>query len=117
MTLADFGGGVLPESRDDDIAHDTRSDRAEHRRETYRLGRCRAIAKAKGCRCGGAVVDDSDGQLCHYHGLESDSPASQLATIDDPADLLARWCGSRPTEFKELPKLVRGALWVIDDAE
>jgi len=115
-SLSDFGGGVTPEQRDDNRAHDTRSDRAEHRRQTYRLGRCRAISKPKGCRCGGAAIADTDGQLCHYHGLEADTPASQCVTIDDAADLLARWCGSRPTEWDELPAACRAALEVIDDA-
>jgi hypothetical protein len=113
--LSDFGAGALPEKQDDDIAHDTRSDRARHRRKTYRLGRCRAVSKSKGCRCGGAVIDDTDGALCHYHGMEQDAPASQLVTIDDDACLLARWCGSRPTTFEELPEACRAALEVYQD--
>lgn len=111
--LSDFGAGALPEQQTDDRAHDTRGDRARHRRQTYRLGRCRAISKSKGCRCGGAVIEDTDGALCHYHGMEHDAPASQVVTIDDDAGLLARWCGSRPTEFEELPEVCRAALEVL----
>lgn len=112
-SLSEFGAGSLPEESNDDIAHDTRSDRAKHRRETYRLGRCRAISKSKGCRCGGAVIEDSDGDLCHYHGMERDSPASQLVTIDSDPDLLARWCGQRPTEWLEIPARCRAVLTSI----
>jgi hypothetical protein len=103
--LADFGGGIVPEQRDTPSAHDTRSDRARHRRRTYRLGRCRALSKAKGCRCGGASIEDSDGELCHYHSRTADPP-----TIDSAAGLVARWCGTRPTTWEEIPELCRVAL-------
>ena len=108
--LTNFGGGVLPEKKDDKIAHKTRGDRARHRRQTYRLGRCRAISKSKGCRCGGAVIEDTDGDLCHYHGLEDESRESGAVTLDSDADLLARWCGTRPTTWDEIPKPCRKAL-------
>lgn len=110
--LTDFGGGVLPEKRDENGANDTRSDRARHRRRTYRLGRCRAISKSKGCRCGGAVIEDTSGDLdlCHYHGMEADGEATEAVTIDADADLLARWCGTRPTTWAEIPPACRDAL-------
>jgi hypothetical protein len=108
--LSDFGGGVAPEKSAEKVAHDSRGDRAAHRRETYNYGRCRAISTAKGCRCGGGVIEGSPGEFCYYHGLEEDSPASQLVTIDDEPDILARWCGLRPTEWDEIPEPCRAAL-------
>ena len=33
--LTDFGGGVLPEKKDDTIAHDTRTERAKHRLRSF----------------------------------------------------------------------------------
>ena len=116
--LSDFGAGSLPEKSNKKVAHKTRTDRAKHRRETYRLGRCRAISKSKYCRCGGAVIEDTDGELCHYHGVESDSPVSQVVTIDDDAGLLARWCGTKGTMWEQIPELCREALQEVDpDAE
>lgn len=106
--LSEFGGGQLPEKRDEKVAHDTRGDRAEHRRRTYRLGRCRAISTAKGCRCGGAVVEDADGDLCHYH-----DQAQQPPTIDSHPSLVARWCGTRPTTWDEIPEPCRSALVAV----
>lgn len=108
--LSDFGAGALPEKTNDKIPHKTRTERAKHRRKTYRLGRCRAISKSKYCRCGGAVIEDTDGDLCHYHGMESDAPATQVVTIDDTADLLARWCGTKGTMWDEIPAPCREAL-------
>jgi hypothetical protein len=103
--LSDFGGGIRPEKSDTPLAHETRSDRAKHRRETYRFGRCRAISTAKGCRCGGGVLDDSDGEFCYYHDM-----ATQPPTIDSSAGLVARWCGLRPTTWDEIPEPCREAL-------
>lgn len=111
MDLSDFGGGVKPEEKGDKFAHETRGDRAKHRRRTYRLGRCRAISTAKGCRCGGAVVEGADGPLCHYHGHTHE----QHATIDSSPRLVARWCGTRPTTWEEIPEPCREALLVVDD--
>ena len=108
--LTDFGGGILPEKRDEKEDHDTRSDRARHRRQTYRLGRCRGISKSKGCRCGGAVIEETGGDLCHYHGMEDDDEATEAVTIDAAHDLLARWCGTRPTTWDEIPEPCREAL-------
>lgn len=108
--LADFGGGVLPEKKDEKVAHDSRGERAKHRRQTYRLGRCRAISKSKFCRCGGAVIEETDGDFCHYHGMEDDAPATQAVTIDDDPELLARWCGTRGTMWDEIPEPCREAL-------
>jgi len=112
--LADFGGGVTPEQSDETVAHDSRSDRAEHRRQTYRLGRCRAVSRSKFCRCGGGVIEDSDGEFCYYHGMEHDSPVSQLVTIDDSPELLARWCGTGGTEWDEVPEACRAAMQEAD---
>lgn len=108
--LSDFGGGSLPEKNDDDVAHDTREDRVKHRRKQYRLGRCRGISTNKGTRCGAGVIEDTDGPYCFYHGCEADSPTSHPVTIDDDADLLARWCGTRPTEWEEIPERCRAAI-------
>lgn len=110
--LSDFGGGVLPEKKDKKVAHDSRTDRAKHRRRTYRLGRCRGISTSKGCRCGGAVIEESDGDLCHYHGIAHDP-----ATIDSSPGLVARWCGSRPTTWEEIPEPCRMALKEVDSDE
>lgn len=116
--LSDFGGGITPEKRDDEkLAHDSRSDRAKHRRMTYRLGRCRAISTSKGCRCGGAVIEDTDGDLCHYHGMERDSEVSECVTIDSPPGLVARWCGTRPTTWEEIPELCCEVLLLVDPEE
>lgn len=115
--LSDFGGGVTPEKTEEKIAHDSRSNRAQYRRRTYRLGRCRAVSRSKFCRCGGGVVEDSEGELCHYHGIEADSPASQLVTIDDDPQLLARWCGTGGTEWEDLPEECRRALEEVGDVE
>ena len=112
--LSEFGGGILPEKRDDKIAHTNQSAQARHRRNTYRLGRCRGISKSKFCRCGGAVIEETDGELCHYHGMEADAPASQVVTIDSSPGLLARWCGTRPTTWEQIPAPCRDALQVID---
>lgn len=108
--LSDFGAGGLPEKSEDTFAHDTRSDRAEHRRRTYRLGRCRGISTSKGRRCGGAVIEETDGQVCHYHGQDDDHP-----TIDDDPGLVARWCGLRATMWEEIPEPCRDALAVIEE--
>lgn len=107
--LSDFGGGHLPEKEDDTVAHDTRSERAKHRRRTYRLGRCRGISTSKGCRCGGAVVKETDGDLCFYHGQERDP-----VTIDSPPGLIARWCGTRATTWEEIPEACQRALRSYD---
>ena len=112
--LSDFGGGVVPEKKEDKIAHDTRAGRAEHRRRTYRLGRCRAVSRSKFCRCGGGVVEDTDGEFCFYHGMEHESSVSQLVTIDDDPELLARWCGTSGTEWDEIPEECRQALQEVD---
>ena len=113
--LSDFGAGITPEKRaqDETVAHETRTERAKHRRRTYRLGRCRAISTSKGCRCGGAVIDETDGDLCHYHGMERDSKGPGPVTLDSASDLLARWCGTRPTEWDEIPEPCREALLAI----
>lgn len=108
--LSDFGGGITPEKKDSNVVHDTRGERAKHRRQTYRLGRCRAISTSRGCRCGGGVIEGSDNQLCHYHHVEQESPVSKPITIDDQPDILARWCGVRPTEWEEIPEQCRSAL-------
>lgn len=108
--LTDFGGGVLPKKKDEKVSHDTRGDRARHRRQTYRIGRCRAISKSKGCRCGGAVIEETDGDLCHYHGMEADCEATEAVTIDAAHGLLARWCGTRATTWGEIPEPCREAL-------
>lgn len=108
--LSDFGAGVKPEDKNEKMAHDSRSERAKHRRRTYRLGRCRALSTSKGCRCGGAVIEDTDGQLCHYHGVSTDPP-----TIDSPPGLIARWAGTRPTMWDEIPEPCRTALLEVDD--
>lgn len=113
--LSDFGAGVLPEKTDAKVAHKTKSDQAKHRRKTYRLGRCRAISKSKYCRCGGAVIEETDGDLCHYHGMEADAPVSQAVTIDDDPALLARWCGTRGTMWDEIPDPCREALQEVSD--
>ena len=111
--LSEFGGGILPEKREEKIAHKSRSDQARHRRNTYRLGRCRGVSTAKGCRCGGAVIDDVDGELCHYHGTSMDP-----VTIDSSPGLLARWCGTRATMWEQIPAPCRDALREVDpDAE
>lgn len=107
--LSDFGAGRLPEKTDETVAHESRSDRAAHRRQTYRLGRCRAISTAKGCRCGGAVIEETDGPLCHYHGQSDDPP-----TIDSAPGLVARWCGLRATMWDEIPEPCREALLRVD---
>ena len=107
--LSDFGAGALPEKSDNKRAHNTRSERAKHRRRTYRLGRCRGISTSKGCRCGGAVIEDTDGELCFYHGNAIDPP-----TIDSPPGLLARWCGSKPTMWEQIPEPCRKALKEVD---
>lgn len=112
--LSDFGAGALPEKNDDNVAHNSRADRAAARRRQYRLGRCRAISTSKGCRCGGGIIEDADGPYCYYHGMEADSPVSQLVTIDDDPGLLARWCGTRPTEWDEIPESCRAALDAIN---
>lgn len=107
--LSDFGGGILPEKKEDEFAHDSRSDRAEHRRRQYRLGRCRAIATSKGCRCAGPVIEETDGSLCYYHGQWEDPP-----TIDSSPGLVARWCGLRATTWEEIPEPCRSALLAVD---
>lgn len=112
--LSDFGGGILPEKTDPPGAPDTRSERAKHRRRTYRLGRCRAISTSKGCRCGGAVIEETDGPLCYYHGQVADSPAPSLPTIDSSPDLVAQWCGTRPAMWDELPTACRAALRAME---
>lgn len=116
--LGDYGAGVPPEKRDDTRAHDSRSERAKHRRMQYRLGRCRGVAKSKGCRCGAGIIKDSEGPFCHYHGLQVESPYDgEPVTIDDDPALLARWCGQRPTTEDEIPWRVLAALEVLADAE
>ena len=103
--LTDFGGGNLPETSDNNVAHETRTDRAQHRRRLYRIGRCRAISKSKGTRCGSGIDEDSDGPLCWYHGI-----AHQPVTIDSDTGLVARWAGCRPTTWEEIPEACREAL-------
>lgn len=105
MTLGDFGAGVPPEKQSGKVAHSSRSERAQHRRNTYRLGRCRAISTSKGCRCGGAVIEDTDGEFCHYHGQSHDP-----TTIDSSPELLARWCGCKATVWEEISAPCRKAL-------
>ena len=112
--LADFGGGVdvdVDTERSADGANDGRAEALEHRRKTYEwgAGRCRGISTSKGCRCGGAALEDSDDDLCFYHGMENDP-----ATVDSPAGLLAGWCGSRPTMWDEIPEPCRTALLEVD---
>lgn len=108
--LSDYGGGALPENADEDIAHEMRSERARHRRRTYRLGRCRAISTSKGRRCGGAVIEETDGPFCHYHGT-----VYQPATIDGEPGLVAQWCGTRPMTWEEIPDPCRAALTEVGD--
>jgi len=116
--LSDFGGGVTPEKKNQKIAHDTRTERAKHRRRQYRLGRCRAISVSKGARCGGGVVADSEGAYCHYHGLEAESPIeSKPIDIDDEADILARWCGQSQTCWNDIPTAVQAALAALEGGE
>lgn len=116
--LTDFGGGVLPEKKDDTIAHDTRTERAKHRRRQYRLGRCRGVSTSKGTRCGAGIIDGSDGPYCHYHGLESESPIEGTpVTIDDPPAVLARRCGLRPMAMTEMPDAVVAALEEVEHAD
>ncbi|MWG36519.1 hypothetical protein [Halomarina oriensis] len=103
--LSDFGGGRPVESHTTG-SEETRTDRARGRRRTYRQGhgRCRAISKAKGCRCGGAI-HEAGASLCHYH-----AESFQPVTLDDHPGLLARWCGLRATTWDELPAVVRAVL-------
>ena len=50
-----------------------------------------------------------EGDLCHYH-----SKAMQPVTLDAPAGLLARWCGTHPTTWEERPERCREALQEVD---
>lgn len=101
--LSDFGAGA-PVTSHTTRANETRTDRARERRRTYRHGRCRGIAKSKGCRCGGAVANPET-DLCSYHDT-----ADEPVTIDSETDLLARWCGLRGTTFEQMPDTVVAAI-------
>jgi len=115
MNLSDFGAGSPPEKQDDEQAHETRSERAKHRRRTYRLGRCRAVSTSKFCRCGGAVVAETDGDLCHYHGQMDESEHSTLVTIDGPVRLVAQWCGTGGTLWNDIPEPCREVIAEIGE--
>jgi len=116
--LTDFGGGILSEKKDDAVAHDTRTERAKHRRRQYRLGRCRGVSISKGTRCGGGIIEDSDGPYCYYHGLEAESPIEGTPiTIDDAPAVLARRCGLRPVALNEMPDAVVAALRAAEDSQ
>lgn len=104
-SLVNFGGGVIPDRSGKGKDHDSRSERAMHRRKLYDHGRCRAISKSKACRCGAGADGFAEAQLCDYHTNEF-----QPITIDDGPGLLARWCGTRGTEWEQIPELCREAL-------
>lgn len=108
--LADFGGGVEPQRDDRERDHDDRTDRARHRRQLYEHGRCRHLSLSKGTRCGGGITRDADGPFCPYHRRENNP-----VTIDDAPGLVARWAGTRPTTWEEIPDPCREALLAVDD--
>lgn len=104
--LTDFGGGVTSETEPSDSKPG--DETAKNRRKMYDRGRCRGISKSKGRRCGGGVIEEADDAFCFYHDTAHDP-----VTVDDPPDVLARWCGTTASEWDEIPPLCRQALRAV----